>query len=170
MKEMLSFPFKIGVSFMKILAAIIDAIIKMICAVFGLKPPAVSRSMPEMSVKAEDVELELEKAMSHGRSLTKSYSKNVGLTVHQYAVAKSADRITMDLSALSVEQQTWLMMLSDDELDKLSMVGASKCEKAANGSKCGIYGLPNPYKKEPEIIKLKKYNDNEDYSYNLAFA
>lgn len=170
MKGILNFPFKIGASIMKILAAIIDAILKMICAIFGVKPPAVLREMPELSVKADDVKSELENALKCGRSSINSYSRNIGHTVHQYAKAKSADRITMDLSALNDAQQEWLLMLSDDDLAKLANVGVSKCEKAANGTKCGIYGLPNPYVKQTEKLKLRKQENVESYEYNLAFA
>lgn len=55
----------------------------------------------------------------------------------------------MDLSALSPDQQDWLLMLSDAELERLAKVGIDGCTKAMAGKRCGVGGLPKLDKKEP---------------------
>jgi hypothetical protein len=51
-------------------------------------------------------------------------------------------RSAVDISGLTLEQQDWLMMLSDDDLARLATTGPKACELAATGKRCGVVGLP----------------------------
>ncbi len=126
-----------------------------ILQLFGLKPmPTPEQHLPEAQTTVEDVISELNRPTPTSPSPASDNmlkpTTEAGLTLYRYACAQPpSERSTVDLSALSPDQQDWLLMLSDAELERLAKVGIDGCTKAMAGKRCGVGGLPKLDKKEP---------------------
>lgn len=127
--------------------AAMDAVLKAIFLLFGVRSGAsTARPVPQISTRAKEVEDALENSIMDQKSLDYRLSLKAGAggIVHQYASVMPELRSTVDLGALSIKQQDWLLMLSDRDLKRLAQAGPDACELAVSGRRSGIVGLPVP--------------------------
>ncbi|MPR60646.1 hypothetical protein D7027_02210 [Ochrobactrum intermedium] len=179
LKRQIVAPFRLAAKALILIEKMIIAVLNSVLRLLGIKPmPVPSRALPQLSIKPEDILSEVRKDGSEvglptSDKLLKPTS-DAGHTLYRYACAKSAEeRSTMDLSALSPDQQDWLLMLSDADLDRLARVGLDGCTRAMEGKRCGVGGLPKLDKKEPaETPKTTSPLANRIYNYRAgpAFA
>lgn len=134
----------------KMIVAVLNSILK----IFGMKPmPMPAREIPQLSIRPDDILSEVRKDGSEvglptSDKLLKPTS-DAGHTLYRYACAQSPnERSTIDLSALSDDQQYWLYQLSDTDLARLSKAGLDACTRAMDGKKCGVGGLPKFERKQ----------------------
>jgi hypothetical protein len=106
-----------------------------------------------LSTRADDVADEYKDAFTRELSNDHALASDVGMTVHTYAAASDPYiRSAVDVSGLSPDQQDWLLLLSDADLQKLASGGPKACELAVTGKRCGVVGLPVPARaKEPAL-------------------
>lgn len=79
--------------------------------------------------------------------------------VHAYAKANADCRATMDLSALDITQQDWLLRLSDEDLGKLAMSTSSGCARSLEALRV----LPRyPRQQELETIEIPRPQTEEE--------
>lgn len=160
MKALLT-PFKVAADVLLALEKMLVGLLNTILQLFGLKPmPTPQRHLPEVQTTVEDVINELNQPIPTSSSPASDKllkpTTEAGLTLYRYACAQSpAERSTMDLSALTTDQQDWLLMLSDADLQRLAKVGLDGCSKAMAGKRCGVGGLPKMDKKEPAEMPIK---------------
>ena len=135
--EILTAPMKAAHQLMMMIARILDAILRML---FGPSAPSLARRLPQLSTKSEDVIDAYKNTLSglSGRAL--KMASNVGRSIHMYA-KEPLVRAAVDLSGLSVEQQDWLMSLSDGDSRALRLRARSlairrRQEKGADSSGC----------------------------------
>lgn len=148
LKRQIVAPFKMAANTLIWIEKMIIAVLNSIMKIFGLKPmPVPSREIPQLSVKPEDILSEVGKhdaevGLPDSEKLLKPTS-DAGHTLYRYACAQSPnERSTIDLSALSDDQQYWLYQLSDGDLARLSKAGLDACTRAMEGKRCGVGGLP----------------------------
>lgn len=122
-----------------IIASIMQVIDAILTVIFGKKGPSLARSLA--SVTSDDVMSDYRDA-SKELDFDRKIASEIGVTVHRYAAASTAERALVDLSALSETQRDWLLTMSDDDLSRLATLNAYMCEKAALGKRCGVVGLP----------------------------
>ncbi|AVA22002.1 hypothetical protein [Rhizobium sp. NXC24] len=83
--------------------------------------------------------------------------------VRAYASADAAGRATMDLSALDMEEQDWLLRLSDEDLDKLGMSTPSGCARSLEAKEVlPSYPKAAPEMETPEIYAIPSDEENEE--------
>lgn len=160
MKNILSFPFKAALSAVIAVEKMIVAVLNAVLRLFGAKPMP-QRRLPATYETPEEI---LSEVRSHGFTYALPTSDKLlkptseaGHTLYRYACARtSEERSTVDLRALSTEQQAWLLMLSDADLEQLKKVGVNGCTKAAAGKRCGVHGLPAIPEPLSEIEKMSK--------------
>ncbi|RVP48119.1 hypothetical protein [Sinorhizobium medicae] len=91
--------------------------------------------------------------------------------VRAYAKADAADRASMDLSALDFDQQDWLLGLSDEDLDKLTMLTKSGCARSLEQRKVlPLYRKPPPETETPEIYAIPSEEDIEQAKMDFVSA
>lgn len=125
---------------MKILLAplrFLAAILRSILALFGINigDPVSEKPLPAAPKTANEI---ISDAYARDAKLAndilkpqRSFQNDAGLAVFKYARADStAERATIDLSALSQKQQAWLFMQSDSELETLKNGGVLACVQA----------------------------------------
>jgi len=138
---MLRFSFK----FMKQLMAMMAAMMNSLLRIFGLPQIPVREPLP--SINKHEILSEVRETLGQtsqsptSDKLLKSTSE-AGHTLWRYACASAEERAEMDLSALSSEQQEWLVMLSEKDLGRLAQVGIDGCTRAIAGRRCGVAKLP----------------------------
>lgn len=162
MKTIFTLPLKATLSAVIVIENMIVDMLNMFLKLFGAKPLSTStRRLPCDYETPEKILSEVrnngfEYAVPTSDKLLKATSE-AGHTLYRYACARtSAERATVDLRVLSTEQQSWLLMLSDADLEQLAKVGVNGCTKAAAGKRCGVYGLPNMPEPQSEIEKMTK--------------
>ncbi|ERI12540.1 hypothetical protein O206_11150 [Ochrobactrum sp. EGD-AQ16] len=160
MKALLT-PFKIAGDILIALEKLLVGLLNTILQLVGMKPmPTPDRHLPQVQTTVEDVIKELNQPTPTSPSPTSDKllkpTSEAGFTLYRYACAQSlAERSTMDLSALSDDQQDWLLMLSDADLARLAKVGIEGCSRTVAGKRCGVGGLPKMNKKEPAEMPIK---------------
>ncbi len=83
--------------------------------------------------------------------------------VRLYARADAAGRATMDLSALGMAEQDWLLRLGDDDLVKLGMSTTAACARSLKArSVKPAYARPKPEVEAPEILKIPSAEETEE--------
>lgn len=83
--------------------------------------------------------------------------------VRAYAKADVAGRASMDLHALDLDQQDWLMRLSDEDLDKLAMSTTSACARSLEAKAVlPSYAKMKPETKTAEIYQIPTEDDIEE--------
>ncbi|MEY9831110.1 hypothetical protein ABIA25_002925 [Sinorhizobium fredii] len=83
--------------------------------------------------------------------------------VRAYAKADAAGRATMDLRPLGLDQQDWLLRLSDEDLDKLSMLTTNGCERSLEARQVlPIYRKPPAEMEAPEVLTTPSAEDIEE--------
>lgn len=136
--EILTAPLKL----LMMIARMLDAILKLL---FGAGAPSLARRLPQVSTTPEDVVDAYKDTLSEMNGRARKMASDIGRTIHTYACAtEPLVRAAVDLSGLTLEQQDWLMSLSDDDLARLATAGQVACDKAAAGKRCGIVGLSKP--------------------------
>lgn len=84
--------------------------------------------------------------------------------VRAYASADAAGRASMDLSALDLEGQDWLLGLSDDDLSKLSMSTTSGCARSLEAKEMKpSYAKQKPEMETAEILRNPTEDDIEEW-------
>ncbi|MEY9562269.1 hypothetical protein [Sinorhizobium fredii] len=112
----------------------VGAIFRGILELFGIfsdPPPMQHENIQVADVEsAEKTAREQQAAIDHfNREMTPAQ------IVHVYCRATEADRKVMDLSKLSVEQQDWLLRLSDGDLVMLGASGEAACGRSVKALK-----------------------------------
>jgi hypothetical protein len=91
--------------------------------------------------------------------------------VRLYARADAAGRATMDLSALDITEQDWLLRLSDDDLVKLSMSTTAACARSLKArSVKPAFARPRPAVEVPEILKIPSAEEAEEAKRQVVAA
>lgn len=178
LKRQIVAPFRLAANALILIEKMLVAVLNSILKLFGVRPlPMASRALPQLSIKPEDILSEVGKPRVDTRAPTSDKllkpTSEAGHTLYRYACAKSAEeRSTMDLSALSPDQQDWLLMLSDAELERLAKVGLDGCTRAMEGKRCGVGGLPTMNKNEPAETPKTSPLANRIHAYRAgpAFA
>jgi len=148
LKDQIVAPFRMAAKTLIWIEKMIIAVLNSILKIFGLKPmPIPSRQIPQLSIRPDDILSEVGKHDAEvGLPTSDKFLKpttEAGHTLYRYACAQSPnERSTIDLSALSDDQQFWLYQLSDADLSRLSKAGLDACTRAMDGKKCGVGGLP----------------------------
>lgn len=84
--------------------------------------------------------------------------------IRAYARADADTRSTMDLSALDLEGQDWLLGLSDEELDLLGMSTTGACARSLEARDVQpAYPKPRPELEAPEILAVPSAEDSEQW-------
>ncbi|KAB2686057.1 hypothetical protein [Brucella tritici] len=160
LKRQIVAPFKIVANTLIWIEKMIIAVLNSILKIFGLKPmPMPAREIPQLSIRPEDILSEVRKdgsevGLTASEKLLKPTS-DAGHTLYRYACAQTETaRSTIDLSALSDDQQFWLYQLSDADLARLSKAGIDACTRAMDGKNAGwvdcqlsLHGSQNPKKR-----------------------
>ncbi|KQQ72382.1 hypothetical protein ASF70_12675 [Rhizobium sp. Leaf321] len=100
-----------------------------ILGIFGIHPSAPKGQHAD--IKLDDVD-SAASAEADEQALAKLMTAEMtpAEVVLRYAAAGAMDRPTVDLSALSTEEQDWLVSLSDSDLALLAASGKSACERS----------------------------------------
>lgn len=149
--KILTAPLKIMHQIMMAIARMLDAILRML---FGAGAPSLVSRLSKLSTRSEDVIDAYKDSMSGLSDMAHKMASDVGRSIHMYACAREPlVRAAVDLSGLSIEQQDWLMSLSDDDLERLATAGEVACDRAAQGKRCGIVGLSKPALAQPVHVE-----------------
>ncbi|OHV83629.1 hypothetical protein [Rhizobium sp. LCM 4573] len=109
---------------------------QVLAAVFGpllrwmgmLTPPSTEGFQNTQVADVEDARKLAEEQEAAVDAIVREMSP--GEVVRAYARADAATRAEMDLSALDLAQQDWLMRLSDEDLSKLGMSTTAACARS----------------------------------------
>lgn len=83
--------------------------------------------------------------------------------VHAYAKADADGRASMDLSALDVDQQDWLLGLSDEDLSKLAMSMKGGCARSLEKKAVlPMYRKPPAEEEAPKVLATPSAEEIED--------
>ena len=112
----------------------IGAILRDIFALFGMMPPPPTSGheniqVDDVSAAEKDARKEQEATDQILADLTPAK------IVHAYCTASEEARKTIDLSALTFEQQDWLMRLSDADLVMLGKSGEAACRRSVEAGR-----------------------------------
>lgn len=131
----------IGLRALQAILLAVHAVLAVLCRLIGVQPPAAPQIAPSRATPAsviERYESALDRAIERHAPVS-----DLGTAVHQYAAARDPYiRGAVDLTGLSTAQVTWLMSLSDADLERLASAGPSACQRAVSGRRSGIVGLP----------------------------
>ena len=97
--------------------------------IFGIHPKAPSGRHEDIKIEDVDQAATAEASKQELADLL-DRERTPAEIVHAYAEAGAMDRPTVDLSALTAEQQDWLVSLSDSDYILLSASGVSACERS----------------------------------------
>lgn len=88
-----------------------------------------------------------------------------------YAKADAADRAVMDLSALGVEEQDWLLRLSDEDLSKLAMLTTNGCARSLERKEVlPMYRKPPAEVEAPEVLQTPSAEEIEEMKREFVSA
>lgn len=91
--------------------------------------------------------------------------------VRAYAKADASGRAVMDLSALDLEEQDWLLRLSDEDLDKLGMGTVSGCARSLEQrAVLPIYAKPTAETETVEILRTPTEEEIEQMKRDFVSA
>ncbi|KQS74320.1 hypothetical protein ASG25_21220 [Rhizobium sp. Leaf384] len=108
---------------------IISGIWTAFLGIFGIRPRAPSGRHEDIKLEDIDQAATAEAAKQDLADIL-DRQRTPAEIVHAYAAAGAMDRPTVDLSALSEEQQDWLVSLSDSDYILLSASGVPACERS----------------------------------------
>lgn len=114
----------------------LNAALQLLAAVFGpllrwlgmLTPPSTTGFANTQVSDVEDAERLAKEQEAAVDALNRKMSP--AEVVKAFASASPEERAAMNLSALEVEEQDWLLRLSDEDLSKLSMSTTNGCERS----------------------------------------
>lgn len=115
----------------------IAAIIASIARLFGYNPAPVVPPAQPSGPTPDDILGRLDRGAGEAPA-----PNAPGAVIYTYATSDQADRAVLDLAGLTVDQQRWLLSLSDSDLRKLAQAGRVACDRAAAGKRSGVVGLP----------------------------
>lgn len=153
---MLRFPLKLMKQLMQMIAAMMNSLLR----IFGLPQIPVRQPLP--SVKKSGILSEAREILGQTRQPPTSDkilkpTTEAGHTLWRYACAKTPEeRAGVALSALTTEQQDWLLMLSDDDLNRLAKIGIDGCTRAIAEKRCGVGRLPEMPAKQHAVIETNE--------------
>lgn len=152
--------------FFRLLGAVFGPLLRL----FGLMPPPSTEGFENIDrVDVHDAErlaVEQEAAVD---ALHKKMSP--AEVLRAYARADAAGRAAMDLATLGIDGQCWLLGLSDEELDKLSMSTTSGCARSLEERKVlPIYAKPPAEMEAPEILRTPSDEDIEQMKRDFITA
>jgi hypothetical protein len=91
--------------------------------------------------------------------------------VRAYASADFSGRATMDLSVLDLADRDWLLGLSDEDLDKLTMLTKSGCARSLEQRKVlPIYRKPPAEAEAPEVLTTPSAEEIEQVKKDFVSA
>lgn len=91
--------------------------------------------------------------------------------VRAYARADAAGRAEMDLSALRYDEQDWLLGLSDEDLDKLSMSTTNGCARSLERKEVlPIYTKAASETETPEVYEIPSEEEIEEMKREFVSA
>ncbi|MEZ0003174.1 hypothetical protein [Sinorhizobium fredii] len=141
-----------------------------ILRLFGLMPPPSTEGFENLSRAdvddAKRLATEQEAAVDElQRQMTPAE------VVRAYAKADAAGRAAMDLSALDLESQDWLLRLSDEDLTKLSMSTTNGCARSLERrSVLPIYAKPPADTETAEIYAIPTQEEIEQAKWDFISA
>ena len=134
----------------------VGAVLREIFAVFGmisLPPPSRHEN-----IQADDVMAAEQDARKEQEAIDEILADiTPGEIAYAYCTASEEARKTIDLSALSVEQQDWLMRLSDADLVMLGKSGEAACRRSVEAGKLMVNRAklrPAEMETAPQILRI----------------
>ncbi|TBD43329.1 hypothetical protein [Rhizobium ruizarguesonis] len=131
----------------------IEGLFQILAAVFApilrflgmLNPPSAEGCENIQRADVEDAKKLAEEQEAAVDAITRETSP--AEVVRAYARADAADRAVMDLSVLGMDEQDWLLRLSDEDLDLLGMSTTTGCARSLKQRQV----LPSYAKPQPEL-------------------
>lgn len=125
----------------------IDAILSTLLQAFGLLPPPNTEGFED--IERADIDDEARLAAEQQAAVDELQKEMSPAEIARaYAKSDAAGRATMDLSALGIEGQCWLLGLSDTDLARLGMSTMSGCARSLEERQVlPVYAKP----KQPEM-------------------
>ncbi len=134
----------------------IGAFLHMLGISFGLIQPP--RTDGHENIQADDVSAAEKDARKEQEAINQILADlTPAEIVHAYCTASEEARKTIDLSALTVEQQDWLMRLSDAELVMLGKSGEAACRRSVEAGKLLVNRArlrPAGMETAPQVLKI----------------
>lgn len=153
MPNLIAAPLKVAIHLLAFVEKLITSVLNAILRLFGMQIPAARRELPAVSTRPSDIITEIQNSASGigaGYQELLRPTTDAGHILYRFALAGSPEeRASVDLSALTSEQQGWLLLLSDADLERLAKVGLDGCTRAISGKRCGIGGLPAMRNEKP---------------------
>lgn len=134
----------------------IGAILQSILAFFGMLPHPRTDGHENLQVAdVADAESDARKAQEAIDEIVADMTP--AQIVHAYCTASEEARKTMDLGKLTMEQQDWLMRLSDADLVMLGKSGEAACRRSVEAGKLMVSRAklrPSEMEAAPQILKI----------------
>lgn len=145
MPNVIAVPLKVAIKLIAFVEKLVISMLNAILRLFGMQMRKARHELPTVSTKPSDILAEFHNSIAdigtEHQKLMKATSE-AGHILYRFARTCPEERASMDLSALTSEQQAWMLMLSDADLERLVKVGLDGCTRAMNGRRCGVGGLP----------------------------
>ncbi len=146
MLNLMTMPLKAAIHLLSFAEHLIVSVLNMFLRLFGMQMPVTRRTLPVPMATPSDILTEIQSQISNagaGEQKLLKPTSEAGHVLYRFALARSAEeRASLDLSMLTPEQQNWMLLLSDGDLERLAKVGLDGCTRAISGRRCGIGGLP----------------------------
>lgn len=146
MLNLITMPLNAAIRVLAFAEHLIVSVLNMFLRLFGMQMPVTRRTLPVATTAPPDILAEIQSQISSagaGEGKLLKPTSEAGRVLHRFALARSVDeRASMDLSMLTPEQQNWMLLLSDGDLERLAEVGLDGCTRAISGKRFGIGGLP----------------------------
>lgn len=152
--------------FFQVLAAVFGPILRW----FGMLNPPSTTGFE--NIQREDVE-DAAKLAAEQEAAVDAITREMSPAevVRAYARADAAGRATMDLSALDLAQQDWLMRLSSQDLDMLGMSTKSACARSLEAREVRpIYPKAAPEMESAEIYVIPTEKEAEQAKWDFIAA
>lgn len=155
----------------------ISAAFQLLAAVFGpllrwlgmLTPPSTDGFQ---NIQKEDVD-DAKKLAVEQEAAVDAIAREMSPAevVRAYAWADAAARAGMDLSALDIAQQDWLLRLSEEDLAKLGMSTTSACARSLEAKTVlPTYAKTRPEAEAPEIYQIPSADEIEEMKRDFVAA
>lgn len=141
----------------------LSAIFGPILRFFGMLSPPATEGF--QNIQREDVEEAAENAKRTEEAIDAIMQQmSPAEVVRAYGRANAETRATMDLSALDLKGQDWLLSLSDEDLDLLGMSTTAACARSLEAKAVlPAYRSPQPESEAPEILSIPSAEDEDDW-------
>ncbi|PRA85923.1 hypothetical protein CQ054_10670 [Ochrobactrum sp. MYb29] len=145
MPHLISAPLKVAIHLLASVEKLITSVLNAILRLCGMQMSVSRRELPTVSKRPSDIIAEIQSQISStgaGDQKLLKPTTDAGHILYRFARMRPEERAAMDLSGLTAEQQDWLLLLSDADLDRLTEIDLDGCTRAMSGKRCGIRGLP----------------------------